>query len=440
MIINSNIVGIIADDLTGANDTALQFHLKGANTQILLSDEIEPLNVKSAQTWAISTESRNVNPEAAYEKVLKAAKMLQEKLNPDYFYKKIDSTIRGNIAVEVLGILSALNYDASIVLPAFPAEVRTTVGGYHLLRGIPIERTEIARDPHSPIFESHLPTLLKSQISPEYQELIGQIELKTVMKGAGPILQRINELVQEGKKLIIADAVSTVDIEQVALAIKKSDYKILPSGTAAFAQALSEYWFANLESEHIIKTFPRLPKLIISGSATQITANQIEKLEDCDEFDDILSIRLDLKTVLEGVKEELVDRVVSNLRVENAVIVHTSNLINEFDGFSEDSLNAELTKTNLAEVITDFLAELTRRVLGKKEAILITLGGETSYKCCSAIGAYQLQLIDEVAPAIALSLDHNAQWIVTKSGNLGNANTLIDILRYFETHGGLQDA
>lgn len=440
MIINSNIVGIIADDLTGANDTALQFHLKGANTQILLSDEIEPLNVKSAQTWAISTESRNVNPEAAYEKVLKAAKMLQEKLNPDYFYKKIDSTIRGNIAVEVLGILSALNYDASIVLPAFPTEVRTTVGGYHLLRGIPIERTEIARDPHSPIFESHLPTLLKSQISPEYQELIGQIELKTVMKGAGPILQRINELVQEGKKLIIADAVSTVDIEQVALAIKKSDYKILPSGTAAFAQALSEYWFANLESEHIIKTFPRLPKLIISGSATQITANQIEKLEDCDEFDDILSIRLDLKTVLEGVKEELVDRVVSNLRVENAVIVHTSNLINEFDGFSEDSLNAELTKTNLAEVITDFLAELTRRVLAKKEAILITLGGETSYKCCSAIGAYQLQLIDEVAPAIALSLDHNAQWIVTKSGNLGNANTLIDILRYFETHGGLQDA
>ena len=121
-------------------------------------------------------------------------------------------------------------------------------------------------------------------------------------------------------------------------------------------------------------------------------------------------------------------------------IVHTSNLINEFDGFSEDSLNAELTKTNLAEVITDFLAELTRRVLAKKEAILITLGGETSYKCCSAIDAYQLQLIDEVAPAIALSLDHNAQWIVTKSGNLGNANTLIDILRYFETHGGLQDA
>ena len=439
MIINSNIVGIIADDLTGANDTALQFHLKGANTQILLSDEIEPLNIKNTQTWAISTESRNVEPEIAYEKVLKSAKMFVDKLNPDYFYKKIDSTLRGNIAVEVLGILSVLEYDAAIVVPAFPAEIRTTVGGYHLLKGVPIERTEMARDPYSPIFESHIPTLLKSQVLPQYQDLIGSLELKTIMKGAGPILQKINELVRDGKKLIVADAVSTVDIEQIALAIKKAENKILPAGTAAFAQALGEYWFADLDAEHIIKTFPRLPKLIVSGSATQITANQIEKLENSDEFDDVLTINLDLKTVLDGVKDELVERIVSNLRFENTVVVHTSKLIKEFDGFSEDSLNAELTKANLACVITDFLAELTRRVLARKEAILITLGGETSYKCCSAIGAYQLQLIDEVAPAIALTLDHNAQWIVTKSGNLGNANTLIDILKYFETHGGLQN-
>lgn len=439
MIMNSNIVGIIADDLTGANDTALQFHLKGANTQILLSDEIEPYNILGTQTWAISTESRNVEPEVAFEKVTKAAKMFSEKLNPDFIYKKIDSTIRGNIAVEVLSILSVFDYDASVIVPAFPAEIRTTVGGYHMLKGVPIERTEMARDPHSPIFESHVPTLLKSQLTQEYQGLVGHLELKTVMKGAGPVLQRINELINDGKKLIVADAVSTVDIEQIALALKKSDNKILPTGTAAFAQALSEFWFADSDCEHIIKTFPRLPKFIVSGSATQITANQIEKLENSDEFDDILSISLDLKTVLAGVNEELVQRVLSNLRFDNTVIVHTSRLIKEFDGFSDESLNAELTKANLANVITDFLAELTRRVLEQKEAILITLGGETSYKCCSAIGAYQLQLVDEVLPAIALSLDHNAQWIVTKSGNLGGANTLIDILKYFDSHGGLSN-
>ena len=85
------------------------------------------------------------------------------------------------LAVEVLGILSELDYDASIIVPAFPAEMRTTVGGYHLLKGIPIERTEMARDPHSPIYESHLPTLLQSQLGENLKNLVGSIELKTIL-------------------------------------------------------------------------------------------------------------------------------------------------------------------------------------------------------------------------------------------------------------------
>ena len=51
----SNNIGIIADDLTGADDTALQFHLRGANTQILLDDSIIPENKVSTQVWAIPT-------------------------------------------------------------------------------------------------------------------------------------------------------------------------------------------------------------------------------------------------------------------------------------------------------------------------------------------------------------------------------------------------
>lgn len=434
MIINSTTVAIIADDLTGANDTALQFHLKGANTQILLSEEIDPVNAKNTQTWALSTESRNVEPVEAFKKAQDAAQFFLDKINPDFFYKKIDSTIRGNIAIEVLALLETLGWDASIIIPAFPAESRVTVGGYHLLKGVPIERTEMARDPHSPIFESHLPTLMISQLNDGNKNLVGCIELTTIMKGAGPILMKMNELIKEGKKLIVMDAVSTTDIEQIILAMDKSDYKILPTGTAAAAQVLSDLWFSDLKPQHITKTFPELPKLVISGSATQITANQIEKLEESDDFENLLVINLDIKTVLDGVNDDLVNRISNNLGQNNIVVVHTSNLVRDFDGFSEDSLNAELTKSNLANVITDFLAELTRRVVAQKELILITLGGETSYKCCSAIGATQLQLIDEAAPAIALSLDHNAQWIVTKSGNLGGVNTLIDILNYFEHH------
>jgi len=433
-MIISNLIGIIADDLTGANDTSLQFHLRGSNTQILLDYEAYLQNIKNAQTWAISTETRNISPELAYKKVKEATKIFIEKLNLENFYKKIDSTLRGNIAVETLAMLEALNWDAAIVIPAFPAEGRITVGGYHLLKGVPIERTELARDVHSPIFESHIPSLLRSQLDDARKDLVGLVELSTVMNGAGPILFKINELIAQGKKLIVVDSVSITDIEQVVLAINKSDYNILPAGSSACAQVLGNIWLPEMKNQHISKTIPELPKLIVSGSATLITEAQIKRLADSDDFENTYFINLDLKTILSGVNEELVNRVVNNFGKSNIVVVNTSYLIKDFDGFSDECLNSGLTKSKLASIITDFLAELTKIVVSKREVILITLGGETSYKCCAAIDSLQLQLVDEVAPSIALSIDHKAQWIVSKSGNLGNSNTLVDILRYFEKH------
>lgn len=433
-MIISNLIGIIADDLTGANDTALQFHLRGSNTQILLDYEGYLQTIKNAQTWAISTETRNVEPEVAYNKVKAATKTFIDKLNLEFFYKKIDSTLRGNIALETLAMLEVLNWDAAIIVPAFPSEGRITVGGYHLLKGVPIERTEFARDVHFPIFESHIPTLLKSQLPDDKKDMVGLIELTTIMNGAGPILFKLNELIAQGKKLIIADAVSITDIEQVVLAINKSDYNILPAGSAACAQVLGNIWLPEMKNQLVPKTIPELPKLIVSGSGTLITATQIKKLSDSDDFENTYFINLDIKTILGGVTEELTNRVVNNLGQNNIVVVNTSYLLKDFDGFSDECLNAGLTKAKLASQITDFLAELTRIVVSKRDVILITLGGETSYKCCHAIDSLQLQLVDEVAPSIALSIDHKAQWIVAKSGNLGTTNTLLDILKYFEKH------
>lgn len=438
MIINSNTACIIADDLTGANDTALQFKLNGADTNILLNSEIEPDRSDIQQVWAISTESRNISQQDAFEKVKLATEFFVHKINPDFFYKKIDSTIRGNIAVEVMSMLEVLGWDGAIIMPAFPQEGRITVGGYHLLKGVPISRTEMARDPHSPISESHLPTLLQRQLGENLSHLVGTIDLKTIMNGAGPILQNINKLIEQGVKIIVADSVSTTDLEQIVLAMGKSNYKLLPVGTAAAGKVLSNEWFPykNEDQEILPVKLQKLPKFIVSGSATQITASQIDKFEQNEEYEEnSLIIELNMNTVLNGVQDNLVDRICSNLCGNNIVLIHTSKLLKNFDGFSDETMDSDLTKSGLANAITDFLAELSCKVLEKKKAILITLGGETSYKCCNALNANQLKLIDEVLPAIALSKNANSdQWIVTKSGNLGGINTLIEILKYFEKH------
>ena len=95
-------------------------------------------------------------------------------------------------------------------------------------------------------------------------------------------------------------------------------------------------------------------------------------------------------------------------------------------------MEQEITREAFISKICDYLAAITRVVLSQRNAFLITVGGETSYKCCRAIGSRNLEIIDTVAPAIPLGLDHKGQYIVTKSGNLGTQNTLIDIIRYFE--------
>ena len=439
MITNSNIVAIIADDLTGANDTALQFKLNGADTNILLNENIANIKEHIPQAWAISTESRNGKPECAFEKVKKAVELFIDKIHPDYFYKKIDSTVRGNIAVEVMSALEVLDWDAAVIMPAFPNEGRITVGGYQLLKGSPIERTEMATDPHSPITESHLPTLLKQQLGENLEKLVALIELKTVLDGAGPILRRINELIEDGKRIIVVDSASNTDIEQTVLAVQKSEYKILPVGNAAAAKVLSNIWFPKeneLERKSVV--IPKLPKFIVSGSATHITANQIHALENnCIYSEKSKVYELDMDTIINGVNNELVDKIVKDLNETGIVLVHTSNLFKNFNGFDSSSVDVELTKSGLADMITDFLSELTKQVLSKISAILITLGGETSYKCCDSIGVCQLSLVDEVLPAIALSKNASSnQYIVTKSGNLGKDTTIMDILRYFEAHEG----
>ena len=434
---NSNYIAVIADDLTGANDTSLQFFLRGCKTQVAFGDDISVDENLNTEVFAMSTQTRNISSQAAQQKIKLAADNILNKYPFEYIYKKIDSVLRGNIAIEVLTLIQELKYDAAIIFPAFPNEGRTTIGGYHLVKGVPLQRTEVSRDPAFPITESNIINILNDELPKEYTNIVDLISLDTVMKGAGPILAKLNELISKGKKLIVADAVSTTDLEQIALAVSKSNYKVLPTGSAGGAQALSKIWHPdpdeNTASNTAVNfTLPDIPKLIVSGSATDLTASQIKRLKENDDIDNTYFIAIKPQNIFSDDFEEISQRILNNLNKNNTVIIHSSELIENINEFSSLLIENELTKEIFISKICDYLAAVTRSVLSQKEAILISVGGETSYKCLRAIGSKNLQIIDTVAPAIPLGVDHKGQFIVTKSGNLGTQNTLIDIVKYFE--------
>ena len=336
----SNSIGIVADDLTGANDTALQFFMKGSNTEIILDVNSLNENHLNVETWALCNETRNIAPEDAGKIVFEATRVLKEKFGIEYFYKKIDSTLRGNISVEILAMLEATGYDAAIVAPAFVQEGRITIGGYQLLKGIPIERTDAARDPKAPIYESYIPDILKRGLSENAHNLVASIEMKTIAKGAGPIALKLNELISEGKKLIVMDSVSTVDFEQIVLAMQKSSYNILPAGSAGLAHALGAVWLSEIKPP-LQKQIPSLPKLILSGSATSLTALQMKKLEMDMDIDKTYFISLSLDDVLKEPDSILIDRIASNLVKDNIVAVHVCDL--------EEELTNEEAKSRLID-------------------------------------------------------------------------------------------
>lgn len=421
---------IVADDLTGANDTALQYFKSGKSAKIIIEPEQDFSLLETSNIWAISTESRNIDSQIAVDRVVKVCEKLKNELNTSNFYKKTDSTMRGNVGCEILSMLQALNKDAAVLAPAYIEEGRTTIGAYQLLQGMIIERTQCALDPKAPIYDSYIPDILGKNINQDISATIGCIGLNTVVKGAAVIISKIKELIEAGKKIIVLDAASTIDLEQIALAIYKSGFDILPAGSAGLAQAINKLSHTEELNQKI--DIPKLPHLIVSGSATQLTHNQILKLKE--EKPNIFYIDLTTEDIISKDTDKYVQKISEKLKSGIDVVIHSSDIKNELnqDDISDILIDAGIAKNEFPSEITNYLSELTSKINKLSDFILITIGGETSYKCAKKINSKYLKIADSIMPAIPLCIDSNGKIIVTKSGNFGYNSTLVDIINYFE--------
>lgn len=159
-----------------------------------------------------------------------AVSRLCEGIGWDSFYtviKKIDSTLRGNVAEEIRAVDEWFGSELIVFVPALPDLGRTTVGGIHLLKGVPITETELSRDPKKPVTCDNLREILMGA----FNERVEQVSLETIRAGR----------IDFGQARIYAfDSQTNADMQAVLSAAKATGKRILWVGTAAIADNLME--------------------------------------------------------------------------------------------------------------------------------------------------------------------------------------------------------
>jgi len=215
--------GIIADDLTGAMDAGVGLARMGLDTVFILGGKLP----SETSVVVTSTDSRDDDPETAYRKVRRQA----HKLSDRYVYKKIDSTLRGNIGSELKAVIDALGIEKAVVSPAFPANKRSVVNGRLLVENVPVDRTAFAKDPVFPVTEAHIPTLLRRQSGLR----VGSLSLDDIKKGPAHISRKITDSQEE---VIVADATEQAHLRYIAEALATTAGSWLACGSAGLVMEL----------------------------------------------------------------------------------------------------------------------------------------------------------------------------------------------------------
>ncbi|WP_347304562.1 four-carbon acid sugar kinase family protein (plasmid) [Croceibacterium sp. TMG7-5b_MA50] len=131
-----NPIVIVADDLTGASDSAAPFAMRGASVRIALHvDAIAEAAAGDPAVLAVDTRSRHLPPAAAAERAATAWRALAP-LAPRLVFKKVDSRLQGPCAAEVDSLLAQSGRDLAAICPAVPAQQRIVAGGLLAGRGL----------------------------------------------------------------------------------------------------------------------------------------------------------------------------------------------------------------------------------------------------------------------------------------------------------------
>lgn len=431
-------VTVIADDLTGAQDAAVQFRPSGGAVTLLAPEHWGEF--ASYPVVAVTTESRALSAGEAARRVRLVARHLKDTYGEALprVYKKIDSLLRGRLGQEIDALLEELGLAYAVVAPAYPAQGRITAGGLHLVGGIPVAESDAGRDPLTPVTESHLVRLLSGQS----RHRVGHLPLDVVMAGASAIRRHLRGLSEDGVRVVAADATTETHLEALS-AVVASEAGALPCGSAGLAGPLARVLSPGGPAQerreppkheapgHADNGPDRRGTLIICGTQSRAGLGQVAEVQarGAAEVKPLAPDRLAAPGEWLKVVEECARAAGDSLREGKNVLIYVLERAWESPPVPAESARA------VSAAILSALGELGRRLAGEAGRLILT-GGDTAMSVCAALGVRALAVEGELLPGVVAGRMLGAGGVsgvpgvqvITKAGSFGDPATLARLL------------
>lgn len=403
---------VLADDLTGAIDTGVQFAKRGLRTSVIVGIECDFSSYPDTDVFVIDTETRHLCGEDAYKTLYEITKKASS-FGISHFLKKTDSGLRGNISSEITAVMDASGIKVAAFIPAFPQMNRVVVGGISYIDGMPINKSVFGTDPFNPVKIERVADLFTNQ----------KHAVREYSDSAGILTQRTEE------QIAVFDSATRSDIRAIVDVLEQNGYNRLYAGCAGLADVLAEEMGSG-EAPDI--TPERADSfLAVCGSINPISQRQIQYAAQQGykrlniPGEEINDTAFSESNAFNG----CINEINSALAEHKVCLVDTGNVSDKPDdhvGISND-FDPDIIAGNLGKILGATLAE------GMHPVIMI-IGGDTLYHITDELSCLGLQLISEPERGVAcirMKTGTDEYTALTKSGGFGDEQLIVRLISRF---------
>jgi len=404
------ILGVIADDFTGATDIAGMLVKGGMRTIQTIGVPAKGTIPDDIDAVVVALKTRSIPAADAIAQSLDALKALQAAGCVRFFFKycsTFDSTDAGNIGPVGDALLDALKAKQAIYCPAFPVNGRTIFFGHLFVGDVLLSDSHMKHHPLTPMTDASLVRVLARQTPHK----VGLVTLKQVQSGSAVLRESLDKLAADGVRHVVVDAVADTDLGIIGEAI--GDDTLVTGGSGVALGLPAAYRRRGLmEHRSGADTLPKVggASAVLAGSCSAATLGQIAAFKGA-------HLALDTDAICRGedVAGKALDWAKSKLG-NGAILLSASDKPEVVK-----ALQAKYGVEKSSQAIEKTMAALARSLVGAGVGRLVVAGGETSGAVVSALDVTALRIGPEIDPGVPWTASVGAKPILLalKSGNFG---------------------